>query len=60
LCTKKTIPGFELHKGKGDREFSYHIDFDKSFGISPNVFVSFSQLDMINEVDARIFFEQVT
>jgi len=51
---KKTIPGYGLHKGSGDRTFAQTVSFAKNFSVPPNVFVAFSQLDVVNEADNRI------
>lgn len=40
-----TKAGFSLHENKGTRTFDMDINFDKSFGEMPNVFVSVTTVD---------------
>lgn len=51
---KKTMPGYNLHKGEGNREFIYHVDFAKNFPAAPQVFVALAQSDCGNEEDYRL------
>eukprot|EP01114_Cavostelium_apophysatum_P002560 TRINITY_DN1227_c0_g1_i1.p1 TRINITY_DN1227_c0_g1~~TRINITY_DN1227_c0_g1_i1.p1 ORF type:complete len:425 (+),score=107.88 TRINITY_DN1227_c0_g1_i1:59-1333(+) len=51
---RKNLPGYGLHKGHGDRDFKYTIDFPKAFTSPPNIFVAFSQLDVFNGKDTRV------
>jgi len=51
---KKTTPGFSLHKGNGDRNFSQNIQFDNPFASLPNVYVGICGFDVDNSYDFRI------
>eukprot|EP01112_Ceratiomyxa_fruticulosa_P015255 TRINITY_DN4461_c0_g1_i1.p1 TRINITY_DN4461_c0_g1~~TRINITY_DN4461_c0_g1_i1.p1 ORF type:complete len:406 (+),score=98.20 TRINITY_DN4461_c0_g1_i1:106-1323(+) len=47
-------PAWKLHKGKGDREFTHHINFEKPFTAAPRVFLALSAIDIENNEDHRI------
>lgn len=51
---KKTIPGYSLHKGSGDRKFIHSASFPNHFSSAPNLFVGICQLDSLKDADHRI------
>lgn len=54
LPIRKTLPGYSLNKGKGDRKYLNNIIFDKAFSSPPLVFVAISSLNVLNSKDLRI------
>lgn len=53
VAKRSSLEGYKLHSGKGDRQFTQTIRFEKTFSSPPNVFAAFCQLDVVNKTDHR-------